>query len=84
HHFAHSFIQRFRKSVRSGNRRMKRKKDANAKRSGEGFSESAAGRPLSGSTEPTQRHIKNAFRAGATVEEIMDVLKLGVVQGVPA
>ena len=30
----------------------------------------------------TRRHIKNAFRAGATVEEIMEVLKLGVVQGV--
>jgi alkylhydroperoxidase/carboxymuconolactone decarboxylase family protein YurZ len=32
----------------------------------------------------TRRHIKNAFRAGATVEEIMEVLKLGVVQGVQA
>ena len=32
----------------------------------------------------TRRHIKNAFRAGATVEEIMEVLKLGVVQGVLA
>jgi alkylhydroperoxidase/carboxymuconolactone decarboxylase family protein YurZ len=31
-----------------------------------------------------RRHIKNAFRAGATVEEIMEVLKLGVVQGVQA
>jgi alkylhydroperoxidase/carboxymuconolactone decarboxylase family protein YurZ len=30
----------------------------------------------------TRRHIKNAFRAGATVEEIMEVLKLCVVQGV--
>ena len=32
----------------------------------------------------TRHHIKNAFRAGATVEEIMEVLKLGVVQGVQA
>jgi alkylhydroperoxidase/carboxymuconolactone decarboxylase family protein YurZ len=32
----------------------------------------------------TKRHIKNAFKAGATVEEIMEVLKLGVVQGVQA
>ncbi len=32
----------------------------------------------------TQRHIKNAFKAGATVEEIMEVLKVGVVQGVQA
>jgi alkylhydroperoxidase/carboxymuconolactone decarboxylase family protein YurZ len=32
----------------------------------------------------TRRHIKNAFKAGATVEEIMEVLKLGVVQGVQA
>jgi alkylhydroperoxidase/carboxymuconolactone decarboxylase family protein YurZ len=39
---------------------------------------------LGGSTEATQRHIKNAFKAGATVEEIMEVLKLGVVQGVQA
>jgi alkylhydroperoxidase/carboxymuconolactone decarboxylase family protein YurZ len=31
-----------------------------------------------------RRHIKNAFKAGATVEEIMEVLKLGVVQGVQA
>ena len=30
----------------------------------------------------TRRHIKNAFRAGATVEEIMEVLKLCVIQGV--
>jgi len=30
------------------------------------------------------RHIKNALRAGATVEEIMEVLKLCVVQGVEA
>jgi alkylhydroperoxidase/carboxymuconolactone decarboxylase family protein YurZ len=29
----------------------------------------------------TRRLIKNAFKAGATVEEIMEVLKLGVVQG---
>jgi hypothetical protein len=27
----------------------------------------------------TRRHIKNPFKAGATVEEIMEVLKLGVV-----
>jgi alkylhydroperoxidase/carboxymuconolactone decarboxylase family protein YurZ len=32
----------------------------------------------------TRRHIKNAFKAGATVEEILEVLKLGVVQGVQA
>lgn len=32
----------------------------------------------------TRRHIKNAFKAGATVDEIMEVLKLGVVQGVQA
>ena len=32
----------------------------------------------------TRRHIKNALRAGATVEEIMEVLKLCVVQGVQA
>ena len=32
----------------------------------------------------TRRHIKNAFKAGATVDEIMQVLKLGVVQGVQA
>jgi alkylhydroperoxidase/carboxymuconolactone decarboxylase family protein YurZ len=32
----------------------------------------------------TRGHIKNAFKAGATVEEIMKVLKLGVVQGVQA
>jgi len=32
----------------------------------------------------TRRHIKNTFKAGATVEEIMEVLKLGVVQGVQA
>jgi len=29
----------------------------------------------------TRSHIKNAFKAGATVEEIMEVLKIGVVQG---
>ena len=32
----------------------------------------------------TQRHIKNAFKAGATTDEIMQVLKLGVVQGFQA
>jgi alkylhydroperoxidase/carboxymuconolactone decarboxylase family protein YurZ len=32
----------------------------------------------------TRRHIKNALKAGATVEEIMEVLKLCVVQGVQA
>lgn len=32
----------------------------------------------------TRRHIKNAFKAGARVDEIMEVLKLGVVQGVRA
>jgi Carboxymuconolactone decarboxylase family len=32
----------------------------------------------------TKRHIKNALRAGATVEEIMEVLELCVVQGVQA
>lgn len=32
----------------------------------------------------TRRHIKNAFRAGATVDEVMQVLKLGVVQGMQA
>jgi len=32
----------------------------------------------------TRQHIKNAFKAGATVGEIMEVLKLGVVQGVQA
>jgi len=30
----------------------------------------------------TRRHIKNALKAGATLEEIMEVLKLCVVQGV--
>jgi len=30
----------------------------------------------------TRQHIKNAFKAGATVGEIMEVLKIGVVQGV--
>ena len=30
----------------------------------------------------TRLHIKSAFRAGATVGEIMEVLKIGVVQGV--
>jgi len=32
----------------------------------------------------TRLHIKNALRAGATVEEVMEVLKLCVVQGVQA
>ena len=32
----------------------------------------------------TRRHIHNALKAGATVEEIMEVLKLCVVQGVQA
>lgn len=32
----------------------------------------------------TRRHIKNALKAGATMEEIMDVLKLCVAQGVQA
>jgi alkylhydroperoxidase/carboxymuconolactone decarboxylase family protein YurZ len=32
----------------------------------------------------TRRHIQNALRAGATLEEIMEVLKLCVVQGVQA
>jgi alkylhydroperoxidase/carboxymuconolactone decarboxylase family protein YurZ len=32
----------------------------------------------------TRRHIKNAFKTGATVEEITQVLKLGVVQGMQA
>jgi len=32
----------------------------------------------------TRRHIKNAFRFGVTTDEIMQVLKLGVVQGVQA
>jgi alkylhydroperoxidase/carboxymuconolactone decarboxylase family protein YurZ len=32
----------------------------------------------------TRRHIKNALEAGATVEEIMEVLKLCVVEGVQA
>ena len=31
-----------------------------------------------------RRHIRNALRAGATVEEIMAVLKLCMVQGVEA
>ena len=31
-----------------------------------------------------RRRINNAFKAGRTVEEIMEVLKLGVVQGVQA
>ena len=32
----------------------------------------------------TRRHIKDALKAGATIEEIMEVLKLCVVQGVQA
>ena len=32
----------------------------------------------------TRRRIKDAFRTGATVEEIIEVLRLGVVQGVQA
>ena len=32
----------------------------------------------------TRRHIKGALKAGASVEEIMEVLKLCVVQGVQA
>ena len=32
----------------------------------------------------TRRHIHNALKAGATMEEIMEVLKLCVVQGVQA
>jgi alkylhydroperoxidase/carboxymuconolactone decarboxylase family protein YurZ len=32
----------------------------------------------------TRRHIKNALRAGATIDEIMEVLKLAVVLGVQA
>jgi alkylhydroperoxidase/carboxymuconolactone decarboxylase family protein YurZ len=32
----------------------------------------------------TRRHIKGALAAGATVEEIMEVLKLCVAQGVQA
>jgi alkylhydroperoxidase/carboxymuconolactone decarboxylase family protein YurZ len=32
----------------------------------------------------TRRHIRNALKAGATVDEIMEVLKLCVVQGVQA
>ena len=32
----------------------------------------------------TRRHVRNALAAGATMEEIMDVLKLCVVQGVQA
>ncbi len=32
----------------------------------------------------TRRHIKNALKAGATIEEIMEVLKLCVAQGVQA
>jgi alkylhydroperoxidase/carboxymuconolactone decarboxylase family protein YurZ len=32
----------------------------------------------------TRRHIHNALQAGATMEEVMEVLKLCVVQGVQA
>lgn len=32
----------------------------------------------------TRRHIRNALKAGATMQEIMEVLKLCVVQGVQA
>jgi len=32
----------------------------------------------------TRRHIRNALRAGASVDEIMAVLKLCVIQGVEA
>jgi len=32
----------------------------------------------------TRHHIKKAFKAGATTDEIMQVLKLGVVQGIEA
>src|SRR5262249_34553268 len=32
----------------------------------------------------TRQHMKNAFRAGATADEIMQVLKLGMVQGIQA
>jgi alkylhydroperoxidase/carboxymuconolactone decarboxylase family protein YurZ len=35
-------------------------------------------------TPGTRRHIRNALKAGATMEEIMEVLKLCVVQGVQA
>lgn len=35
-------------------------------------------------TPGTGRHIRNALKAGATIEEIMEVLKLCVVQGVQA
>ena len=32
----------------------------------------------------TRHHIKNAFKAGATTDEIMQVLKLGVIRGMQA
>ncbi len=35
-------------------------------------------------TPGLRRHVKAALKAGATVEEIMEVLKLAVVQGVQA
>jgi alkylhydroperoxidase/carboxymuconolactone decarboxylase family protein YurZ len=44
-------------------------------------------RPARGATSKvrrTRRHIKGALKAGATMEEIMEVLKLCVVQGAQA
>jgi alkylhydroperoxidase/carboxymuconolactone decarboxylase family protein YurZ len=38
----------------------------------------------SSNPDGTRRHIKNALAAGATMEEIMEVLKLCVAQGVQA
>ena len=35
-------------------------------------------------TPSTRRHIRRAFRAGATVDEIVAVLKLCILQGVEA
>jgi alkylhydroperoxidase/carboxymuconolactone decarboxylase family protein YurZ len=35
-------------------------------------------------TDGTWRHVRNALKAGAKIEEIMEVLKLCVVQGVQA
>ena len=32
----------------------------------------------------TRRHIRNALKAGATMEEVMEVMKLCVVQGIQA
>ena len=37
-----------------------------------------------GTAPGTRRHIKNALKAGASIEEIMEVLKLCTVQGVQA